>query len=270
MPMNRRVNHDPRHADPAGNPENGVPHQRRGGVESHEPVPTLFRQHATVGTGSISSKSEHGFTLIELLVVIAIIAVLASMLLPALSRARESARSTQCLSQMRQLGLGVRLYVDDNADTFPRSQHSAFANEELPWERSIAPQLGSGIATWTNLLKGIYHCPSDIRTNPWSYGFNVYFELGADDDYIGKPQTWRHAAQLPRSTSTVLFAENNSSADHIMPHFWISQEDAQDLASRRHKNRANYTFADGHASLQLLKNIYFPPQNDLWNPSLAQ
>jgi prepilin-type N-terminal cleavage/methylation domain-containing protein len=119
-----------------------------------------------------------GFTLIELLVVIAIIAILAALLLPALARAKESARATQCLSQQRQLGLALRLYTDDHADEFPRSQHSAFVHGVLPWERSVAPYLGASTTTWTNLLRGIYHCPTDPRSTPWSYGLNVYFELG--------------------------------------------------------------------------------------------
>lgn len=210
------------------------------------------------------------FTLIELLVVIAIIAVLAALLLPALSRAKGSARTTQCLNQMRQLGLAVRLYADDNDDTFPRSQHSAFAHGELPWERNIAPQLGSSTTAWTNLLAGVYHCPSDKRTVPWSYGFNVYYELGPDDDYTGKPQTWRRGTQVPRPSATILFAENASSADHLMAHFWSSLADTADLAARRHKERANYTFADGHAELLPLKRVFTPTQLDLWNPSLAQ
>jgi prepilin-type N-terminal cleavage/methylation domain-containing protein/prepilin-type processing-associated H-X9-DG protein len=216
------------------------------------------------------SEIRAGFTLIELLVVIAIIAVLAAMLLPALSRAKESARTTQCLNQMRQLGLGVRLYADDNDDTFPRSQHSAFANGLLPWERSIAPQLGSSTAAWTNLLTGIYHCPTDKRTTPWSYGFNVYFELGPDDDYTGKPKTWRRGSQVPLPSATILFADNASSADHLMAHFWFSITDTADLAARRHKDRANYTFTDGHSALLPLNLVFDPPRLDLWNPTLAR
>ena len=142
-----------------------------------------------------ANRALRAFTLIELLVVIAIIAVLAAMLLPTLSRGKESARAIQCLSQMRQLGLAVRLYADDNSDEFPRSQHSAFANGQIPWERSVAPQLGSTTTTWTNLLNGVYHCPSDRRTTPWSYGLSVYYELGPEDDYTGKPETWRRVTK---------------------------------------------------------------------------
>jgi len=219
---------------------------------------------------SAPNKSAAGFTLIELLVVIAIIAILAALLLPALARAKESARATQCLSNQRQLGLAVRLYTDDFADEFPRSQHSAFVHGVMPWERTVATYLGANPTTWTNLLSGVYHCPTDPRPTPWSYGMNVYFELGPDDDYTGKPQTWRRVSQVPRPAATIVFAENTSAADHIMPHFWSTAADTADLAATRHKSRANYACADGHAEALPLPKVFNPPQTDRWHPALAE
>lgn len=211
-----------------------------------------------------------GFTLIELLVVIAIIALLAAMLLPALVQAKASARAAQCLNNLRQIGFAVRLYADDNEDLFPRSQHSAFANNQLPWERSIAPQLGSSTTTWTNLLAGTYHCAADQRPGTLSYGMNVYFELGPDDDYPGKPQTWRKLSQIRRPDTTVFTAETSTGADHIMPEYWITVADAMnDVDSKRHRLKSNYSFVDGHAQLLPITQTFSPPDLDEWNPLLA-
>ena len=209
-----------------------------------------------------------GFTLIELLVVIAIIAVLSALLLPALARAKHSARATQCLGQMRQLGLAVRLYADENDGLFPRSQHSAFAHGELPWERSLAPHLGASTAQWAHLLNGVYHCAADRRASQLSYGLNVYFELGPDDDYAGKPQVWRMVDAVPDPSETILFAETASGADHIMPNFWTAPADAADVDGRRHLDRANYAFVDGHGEARKFLDTYDPTRRvDRWNPA---
>lgn len=218
-------------------------------------------------------QDNRAFTLIELLVVIAIIAILAAMLLPALTRAKESARSAQCLSNQRQIALAILLYAEEHNDEFPRSQHSAFVHNQPAWGRAVAPQLGAAGPGWTNLLAGIYRCPSDRQTaGRWSYGLNVYFELGPDDDYAGKPDTWRRLASVQNPSRTVELAENASGADHIMPHFWSRLEDARaELAWARHQLRPVHAFVDGHAEGRKLENTWNPAREiDLWHPALAK
>src|ERR1035438_56618 len=68
---------------------------------------------------------QRGFTLIELLVVIAIIAILAAILLPALAKAKSRAIRMQCMTQMKQLDLGINLFVADNSETFPAAGYAA-------------------------------------------------------------------------------------------------------------------------------------------------
>src|SRR5690606_39866058 len=85
-----------------------------------------------------------GFALIELLVVVGLIAVLIGILAPALAAARRSARSVQCLSQMRQIGLATTLYAQDSHDHLPRSSHSALAHGVMPWGYALCPYLGRG------------------------------------------------------------------------------------------------------------------------------
>jgi prepilin-type N-terminal cleavage/methylation domain-containing protein/prepilin-type processing-associated H-X9-DG protein len=221
------------------------------------------------------SLPKRAFTLIELLVVIAIIAVLAALLLPALARAKDSAKSAQCLNQMRQIGLGTRLYADDNGDQFPRSQHSAAAHHQQVWERAIAPLLGGGSSdttAWTNLVSGIYHCPADTAAIYVSYGLNAFFELEPPE----VTSVWRKVASIPKPAGTIVFTEIDgaSRTDHVMPEDWEQASDPwlNDIVKPfRHQKQSNYGYADGHAARQKISNTFDPASNlNLWNPATAQ
>lgn len=217
----------------------------------------------------MNKSRQRAFTLIELLVVIAIIGLLAALVFPALRQALERSRSAACLNNMRQIGLAVMQYAADHQQHFPRSQHSAFAHGEPVWARAIAPYLGADEDTWQPLTNSIYRCPSDRNGYPFSYGMNVYLEVGPGDDYEGQPQTWRRLVDIPNPAKTILFAENNSAADHIMPNYWSSPQDAQyDCAHDRHLGRANYVFTDGHAAAHAFDTIYDPARGvDAWHPN---
>jgi prepilin-type N-terminal cleavage/methylation domain-containing protein len=108
---------------------------------------------------------KRAFTLIELLVVIAIIAILASMLLPALGNAKEKARSIQCLSHLRQISLAMRMYADDANGFYPESggvipwNQTDSQTHRLSWMQQIV-----SLTQNTN----IYHCPDD-RLSGYSY-----------------------------------------------------------------------------------------------------
>ena len=129
-----------------------------------------------------SRRHSPSFTLIELLVVIAIIAILAGMLMPALSRARESAQKSNCAANLKQLALAMRQYVDANDELLPLLYHSAYSAGW--WSDRLLPYVGrgSGGDKTANRPGGtgghVFFCPSqktkvDIKTRYISYGYNI-------------------------------------------------------------------------------------------------
>jgi prepilin-type N-terminal cleavage/methylation domain-containing protein len=122
-----------------------------------------------------------GFTLLELLVVTVLIGILASLLLPTLGRAQRSARATACLSNLRQIGLGLSLFVSDNEDRLPVCPPLPSADTNLTAITSVlAPHLQA---------KAVFECPEDrtiFPANQTSYEWNAFLN-GASYD---RPQDW--------------------------------------------------------------------------------
>jgi len=111
----------------------------------------------------MSLRHERGFTLIELLVVIAIIAILGAILFPVFARARESARRTACVSNLKQLGLAAHMYASDYDEVFPVDRHAC--NSDTTHIRLV-----EGILPYIKNYQ-IMYCPSTVKVSQWMPDF---------------------------------------------------------------------------------------------------
>ncbi|MGQ9657213.1 MAG: type II secretion system protein [Fimbriimonadales bacterium] len=128
---------------------------------------------------------KRGFTLIELLVVIAIIAILAAILFPVFARARESARTTSCLSNVRQIATGIMMYLQDYDETYPAATNISRAFN-TQW-----PQLRTLIQPYVKNDK-IWFCPSEPRPSVWEQdGFST-----GDPAYRGAGTSYAYKSRL--------------------------------------------------------------------------
>ena len=230
-----------------------------------------------------------GFTLIELLVVIAIIAILAAILFPVFAAAKEAAKKTACLSNVRQIGLAAEMYIRDYDETYPQVKATTTSQPQIDdADGSIEePDLGS-VFTWLipyiqksdptdeNMIRNkIYVCPSDPSPNDPacptainiggpqvnSYLINGYFVWGLTE------------SQVQRPSNTLYFGERRSITvdgeppycDDIYHSWWnpsnpVAPGNDMDLRtgalSDRHSGGCNYVFADGHAGYKKLSQTF--------------
>jgi prepilin-type N-terminal cleavage/methylation domain-containing protein/prepilin-type processing-associated H-X9-DG protein len=209
------------------------------------------------------------FTLIELLVVIAIIGVLASMLMPALARAKENGRRTYCQNNMRQLGLSLVMYAHDNHGLFPPRR------DDRRWPTQLQPAYRD--------LK-VLLCPNDRRRPTRAQqttrdpdlalrsficnGWNDYFKIEqkiADVTQITGKSIPESAIRQP--SLTIVLGEKRTNSDHFYMDFLEGGgNDVEEIERGRHSvtrrnekgGGSNYTFADGSARFIKYRGLLYP------------
>lgn len=212
---------------------------------------------------STSHRTRRGFTLIELLVVIAIIAILAAILFPVFAQAREAARKTACLSNLKQLGVAIGLYTQDYDETVPPANYSIGGNN-YAWMAFVDPYVKGGVNGSNTSIgtsaKSVYVCPDFSKSGGTRYSFSYianYWVMGSLDRNLD-PTLQRAPASLAAVQSpaqVVLLAEGRGDCvwtpgddrGSASGTFKTCSETYSLYGRNRHSDGGNYLLADSHA-----------------------
>jgi prepilin-type N-terminal cleavage/methylation domain-containing protein/prepilin-type processing-associated H-X9-DG protein len=228
--------------------------------------------------------STKGFTLVELLVCIAIIAILAAILLPALSATKARGERTVCLNHLRQMSLACALYTDDFQDNLPYNLGEAeiyravaaqrfinWCSSVMTWETSDPDNTNTvlltqgGIGPYAGRQPGIYRCPSDrvlsdlqanagwsqrVRTISMNAMVGNAGEFSKTGENVNNPsyRQFFRATQVPRPADIFVFIEEHPDSvnDGYFLNKWYNSQ-WMDLPASFHGGSANLSFVDGHS-----------------------
>jgi prepilin-type N-terminal cleavage/methylation domain-containing protein/prepilin-type processing-associated H-X9-DG protein len=211
------------------------------------------------------------FTLIELLVVIGVIGILASLLLPALSKAKDRARTITCINNLQQLDICWHMYAHDNDDVMPPNNYvqsiyttttnwgSPPSEDEMSWCRNYARKDTNAITESVSLLfiynrnPAIYHCPSDRSTVDGRPDLirNRSYNMGNSINCKDEEEHYRFLSEVKRPSTLFVFIDTDADAIWdstfgVIPlgdpyqNFWL------DIPADRHQRSAIVSFVDGH------------------------
>ena len=247
---------------------------------------------ATRQIGASDSRS-CAFTLVELLVVIAIIAILAAILFPVFARARENARRTSCLSNLKQIGIGFMQYTQDYDENGPMTSMSGgmMSMGAYSWTTSTQPYIKS---------VQVFRCPSDSAARwqtpvappaapPYttSYLLNSWFAPDKKDPVTGAINGYSNLARVQEPSRSIILSEKAdltagamlATTDHCHPMYWGSNPEEtsammsglvwdaagnvpREMAVKRHLEGFNNLYADGHARWGRFEQLTSYPNAD--------